>query len=368
MNQDLCERKPFFDKDVTAMIKAVALVFMFIHHFFTFPSWWVEGVNYQISDAVVYLLAYTFKSCVFIFCFITGYMYFFNKNKTFKYSVKKIRDLYIPFWIVYLVFALIAITVFSKKFTINEVIRDLVFTTGPVMCFCWYVFFYAIVMLLFPVIVKVLYKNPIVDIIAIIIISLVSGLMRDIINQSIVANTFWYIRDYYPVVLIGYFCARYSVFEKINRAISKVFSDNIGKAICWLVLLPACLGIRFVLPNIGHAFGNHYFIIGFDIIYIPLFVYSLACLFTLLKNKYCRYPFVLIGKHSMIMWFVSCIFFDVLKDTFQPILYLPHNPVLVLIWGIILCLIPALIYEFCKRKIVGLISNKKRQIAKGIDL
>ena len=44
-----------------------------------------------------------------------------------------------------------------------------------------------------------------------------------------------------------------------------------------------------------------------------------------------------IGKYSLLMWFVSCIFFNNSKKVSQPLLYWPGNPVLVLLWGLLLC-------------------------------
>lgn len=46
------------------------------------------------------------------------------------------------------------------------------------------------------------------------------------------------------------------------------------------------------------------------------------------------------------MWFVSCIFFNNSKQVFRPILYFPRNPVLVLLWGLILCMAVSVILNF----------------------
>ena len=55
--------------------------------------------------------------------------------------------------------------------------------------------------------------------------------------------------------------------------------------------------------------------------------------------------FQLVGRYSLLMWFIHCIFFNNCKDIFQPILYWPRNPILVLLWGISICYILVLFWN-----------------------
>lgn len=77
--------KPYFNQRTTLVIKGIALVLMFIHHFFTFPDWWIDGIDYPNIQKMSTYLCWPLKICVPIFCFITGYVYVFNKRKNFKY-------------------------------------------------------------------------------------------------------------------------------------------------------------------------------------------------------------------------------------------------------------------------------------------
>ena len=70
---------------------------------------------------------------------------------------------------------------------------------------------------------------------------------------------------------------------------------------------------------------------------IPLFIYGLIEITRKMHSKVLIYILNAVGKHSMLMWFIHGIFFNCSKEIFQKILYLPQNPVLVLIWGIALC-------------------------------
>ena len=81
--------KPYFDKETTDIVKGIALVMMFIHHFFMFPSWWIDGISYPLVAKVSSYLCTPTKLCVPVFCFLTGYFYFFNRHKTYAYSFRK---------------------------------------------------------------------------------------------------------------------------------------------------------------------------------------------------------------------------------------------------------------------------------------
>ena len=97
-------RKPYFSCKMTNAIKGIALVMMFIHHFFTFPSMWTNGIRYPILEKWAPYLCEPTKICVPIFCFITGYTYYFCKNKNLVYSLRKITDLLIVYWGVFFLF------------------------------------------------------------------------------------------------------------------------------------------------------------------------------------------------------------------------------------------------------------------------
>ena len=57
----------------------------------------------------------------------------------------------------------------------------------------------------------------------------------------------------------------------------------------------------------------------------------------------------------MNIWFLHCMFFNVTKDIFQPIAFYPGNPVLVLLWVILLCFVIVKIIDVVKNKICSII-------------
>lgn len=82
-----------------------------------------------------------------------------------------------------------------------------------------------------------------------------------------------------------------------------------------------------------------------DFLYAPMFVFGICSLIKMLKHKKLLLPVSILGKYSLLMWFLHCAFFDQLKEITQPILYYPRNPVLVTIWGILICLVVAIIIK-----------------------
>ena len=73
------------------------------------------------------------------------------------------------------------------------------------------------------------------------------------------------------------------------------------------------------------------------ILSIPLFIYGLIEIISLVKCKTVRLVAAEIGKMSMFMWFLHSVFFNCSKEIFQKVLYFPRCPLFVLIWGLAVC-------------------------------
>lgn len=77
-------------------------------------------------------------------------------------------------------------------------------------------------------------------------------------------------------------------------------------------------------------------------------------------------PIKYIGAESLLMWFLHSVFYNVLDVYTKQVLYLPHCPFLVLVWGLLICFIAAFILKFpinwviqIKDKLLKKISLKK---------
>lgn len=340
-------RIPFFDKNTTGIIKGIALIMMFIHHFFTFPSWWGEGISYPLIEKLSPYFCSPLRLCVPIFCFITGYFYFFNTHKTYKYSIKKITDILISYWCVFFVFAIVA-TVFAEyKYTFLSFIAELFALKRPTMRFCWYVNFYIVFMLLLPVITKLLSRNIHIDLfVCLILIPNMFRLFNRFVNNSIISELIGNQQSWLSCVLIGYIFANYSLFEKIEHLNFQIIKNkklNTGLMLVGILCIP--FG-RIAIPSLTLGFSHlPSLYISMDVIYAPLFIYAVVYLCNTIRARIANRLLVIIGNYSLLMWFVSCIFYNNCKAIFQPLLYFPRNPILVTIWGLLLCLSVSFVLE-----------------------
>lgn len=82
---------------------------------------------------------------------------------------------------------------------------------------------------------------------------------------------------------------------------------------------------------------------------LPLFVLFLIYLLNNC-NKITKDILAEFGKYSMNIWFLHCMFFNVTKDIFQPIAFYPGNPILVLLWVMLLCFVIVKIIDVVKTK------------------
>lgn len=79
----------YIERNTTDIIKGIALILMFFHHFFTFPDAWIDSVSNIYTDNYFEIFQNGTNLCVSIFAFLTGFFYYYNNNKTVKYSIKK---------------------------------------------------------------------------------------------------------------------------------------------------------------------------------------------------------------------------------------------------------------------------------------
>lgn len=342
----------FIEKKDTNIIKGVALIFMFVHHFFTFPERLIDGISYNGIDLFADLFHDPFKICVSIFAFLTGYFYYFNNNKTFKYSFKKSTDLYINYVIVLALMLIMDLILKCSALSAKSVILELTLLDMPHMEFCWYVAFYIIAIMLLPVYSKISQKSPIpaflFGVILPCLICVVINTVKAYFNVGsfdAVLDIVAYIR-WFPCVATGYLFASEKLFQKIDICNS---CNRYIKTVIYLLFM--------IVPFFART-GNG----SFDFVFAPTFIFGLIGLLKSFKNVKLLFPVALIGKYSLLMWFIHSIFFNVSKDFTQPILYYPHNPILVLLWGIVICLSISFIVSFPINFIIK-IKNKLLRLA-----
>lgn len=81
------------NKKMTQMIKGLAILTMLMHHFIVIP---VNSIEFSYITS---LFGYFCKICVALYALLSGYGYFFAKEKTIKYGLKKIWGLLKIYWL-----------------------------------------------------------------------------------------------------------------------------------------------------------------------------------------------------------------------------------------------------------------------------
>jgi len=343
-------KQHYMDRDTTSAIKGIALIFMFIHHFFTFPDFLIGEVSYPWILTFADIFCEPMKLCVPVFSFLTGYFYFFNQNRTLRYSIRKITDLYISYWFVYGTILLFAVVTGCWEFTLYSFVYEMAALKMPLMVFCWYVLFYSYSMILLPLLARK-DNSHVEDMLFLLILPVtICSVLAEMQLQGFLYDVVVNIRNWFPGIVSGYLCAKYAVFEKLFDRNSSRCPNALSKILTWTAMAVLAAAGRYWwqylhLGSLEIRGGLYSIKLTADFFYAPLFVYGTARLLQYVRSTVLLRILKQTGKYSLHMWFFHCVFFNICRDVTQPVLYWPGHPVLVLIWGLILCYIPSVLID-----------------------
>lgn len=328
--------KEYMDKDTTTAIKGIALIMMFVHHFFTFPEWYLSGISYPELQVFVTNFRNPLKLCVSIFAFLTGYFYFHTSHKTVGYSFRKITDFLLSYWIIYLPLLAVGVLLGCIQFSFREILYELFGLYRPVMIFCWYVPFYCCVMVLLPLLAGSDKCSPARDVLVLLILPVAgTSYLLKYANRGMVVETLYTVGQWFPCVASGFLCAKYDLFERfLARSFDGIRTKWLKVPVYGILFLLALFG-RKLCPSVYLSNTDLQWLM--DIVYAPIFVYVTAKMIQYLKGYRGFRALTEIGNKSSLMWFLHCAFFNYCAEVTQRILYWPRNPVLVLLFGLLLC-------------------------------
>ena len=125
---------------MTNILKGIAVIFMFVHHMFTFPRWYIDSISYpELKDFASFFCS-PFKLCVGMF------------------ALKR-----------------------------------------PIMCFCWYVYFYIVAMLILPLLIGLTRNNPIRFALGgIVVMNYLCSLLLQCLADDIARNVVSDFRTWFP--------------------------------------------------------------------------------------------------------------------------------------------------------------------------
>lgn len=335
-NKELETKK--FDVEMSTLIKGIAIIFMVIHHLFGFPAWYIKGIDYSgitiLGKTLPQCTLYSVKICVNMFAFITGYAYFYNKNQTLRYGIKKIWGLLKRYWfILFAIFIPIAVLYNHQQISKDVIFFNLFALDKRIVTFSWYIYFFVVTMLTLPFVIKIFNGKKIYEFIFPIAcftsLSLLINYIKIIVPDDFkwIANDLNNILYCYPCIIVGYLIAKYDLF---NRFFDKYFKPKYLWQACVIVFL--VLGCRSKYEKVID--------VNLDIIYVPILIYTLIIIFSNLRIKVFNKIIKILGENSLNIWLLhSIIFADAwVGDLPQKIAFLPKNPILVVIWVFVLLL------------------------------
>ena len=332
--------RPYFDKEMTDFLKGFAVIMMFCHHILTYQGWYIDGIFFPEMEPFCTFMAFPTKICVGLFAFMNGYFYAFNTKPRVKFASTRILSLYTVYWMVYVMLVIPAVKFSGYRPGITDIIRDILAMPNDVVIFGWYVFFFATIMILLPLIKPLLDKNigvaAGVSFVIVTVLYSVNATFPDPVTDEIIYYYGWWL----PVSLAGYIVARYRIFEKAGEIIGKIGSAPVRfcLALCALVLsFFARVFFQHFTFDTGIAGIKICIFVCVDVVLIPLFVFALITMRNIVTVPVADRVFRECGKYSMYMWLLHSAFFGISKDIFQKVMFLPYFPVLAFIWALIIC-------------------------------
>jgi hypothetical protein len=296
MRNDIATPDRFLSVNDTIAMKAIAILFMLMHHLWAFPDRIAGGplesiLHFSNFPLTVHIGVFG-KICVSIFFFLGGYG-LYKKYFGKRYNLaERLKKLYFAYWKIFVIFVPIGFIFFSNQntycadagvysafstFSIKEFLLNVTGIESTYNKEWWFLINYAIALVLFPLIRKIVDRFSVG--VNITIVVLVTILLTDIFPY---AACFW----------MGAIVAKHSLFDKLCSVIpqNKILRTIIDVSI-WL----------FVIVLRQKITGDQ-----LDIIFVPLItIASIDIVGRLNFLKKCLPP---LGKQSTNMWLIHTFF------------------------------------------------------------
>jgi peptidoglycan/LPS O-acetylase OafA/YrhL len=281
-------------KDDSKALKGIAIILMIIHHLYAFPDRICVQLRSIISSSQLQMIGVFGKSCMNMFVFIGGYGIGVAYRKSdchgikygVKYTLHRIKMLYITYWKVFLVFVPIAFLFFSNQtiycsesalctvyneFDWCEFIANVVGIESTYNGEWWFFGAYIFVLLFTPCLFYVLDECPhIASMILFIMLCPILGL--------------------FPIgMAFGY----YNIVEKIQRSIKL-------NALIDLIIIAICVPVAVLMSDKG--------IIGAILSVVTVLIFMYVSLDLCNKSFFVKSILVELGNKSAIMWLVHTFY------------------------------------------------------------
>lgn len=336
------------DKECFTFIKGIAIISMIVHHAFGFPAWYVDGISYPDISPYAEYIRNSARLCIPIFVFLTGGGYYLHQNKSFIYSVKKIFNFYISYWVAFLVLLALAYLC-GSRLTAKSILLELLGTENILMKFCWYVPFYALLMLVLPLYAKMLGRKWYIDVAVTGIIYFILRIGNGIFSVTGLSDLFNDLSIYFPVLSVGFLLVKHDVLDRIKLAIQRKCPSCGAQTAIGLLLVGGVFAVNAIQPFVkGISTGA---------VLVPMLILGISVLCRK-KNGKVQLIGMTLGKYSMNIWFLHCAFFSTYTNlTLQPIAYFPRIPILVVIWILLMCMVVAIPVTKAQKSVLKIVDR-----------
>ena len=334
------------NKKITQMIKGIAILLMIAHHFIIMP--------FAEFPYLVILFGQACKICVAIYAVLSGYGYFFVKEKTIRYGLKKIWSLLQNYWISLFMLFIPAAVVGGWKITPWKLIVQLFGLLPNLNWFAWYVFFYIFCVSVMPILCKynVFRFKPFINLALVIVVPYVFQVTLYFMpnyETNTVIHDLYSCFLYFPCFLVGYWMAENQIIEIIKKV--KWFSN--------LVFSISGIAIIFVARILINSIAG----LLLDVIYAPVMICCIVNLFEKISCKAVLRAVSVLGKYSTGMWFFHAVFFSTyVCEWFQPIVKMVSWAPLMYVWLVVLSLAGAVVCQKILDILCGAAQFAKRSL------
>lgn len=322
MRKDIILTDRFLSLNDTAVMKAVAITCMLMHHLWCFPNRIASGqldhyFNFFNVTSISFV-GFFGKICVPLFFFLGGYGVY-RKYVGKKYDiVERLKKLYFAYWKVFLIFIPIGFIFFSTQdnycadpfirsrfatFSSRELFSNFLGITATYNREWWFLASYAFALMTFPLIRAIIDRysaktNIFIAIIAtILVVSIFPGLGKNeslgILNNNILyRKLFCQIAPYASCFWMGAVVARNRLLERLNYSMKKngLLNPIVDIIVWWMIVI-----LR------QNELGS-----TFDIFFIP--VLTVVTIDLVNRVKTIKKGIAFFGKQSTNMWLIHTFF------------------------------------------------------------
>lgn len=292
-------------KDNSIMFQGLAVLMMLFHHFFTKPA--NLTLLHFNNEMFVMRFAWLCKLCVVIFAFISGYGMNAGENSSkrpslgllYKKAFTRILKLYLSLWLVIAVTKCIDFFLLHQPISGVQLILNCLGLSYTYNGTWWYVLFYALICLIFPLIrllltkdISIVKKIIGICITAFCIFLLYQLSLHVLFPYLFTGLMFIYVSLHPPILfafIIGIIVSELRLLDKIKKIMDRKY----------LMLFPA-LVILFIISYIRWKLADSAAYCTWDFVMIFPLVISIMIILNCLP--FLQKLFVFFGKHSTTMW------------------------------------------------------------------